>query len=95
MFFRFLIFLSSLALAVDPKTVFDSNGISLWEKIEELERQLLDTGTLSSLANPCASNSFADPNEGRQTTAEWVRIVFHDAITKGIAGPGLGYVECM
>ncbi|EPE28484.1 Heme-dependent peroxidase [Glarea lozoyensis ATCC 20868] len=93
MFFKFLIFLSSLALAVDPKTVFDSNGISLWEKIEELERQLLDTGTLSGLVNPCASNSFADPNEGRQTSAEWVRIVFHDAITKGIAGPGLGGLD--
>ncbi|EHK98403.1 putative L-ascorbate peroxidase 6 [Glarea lozoyensis 74030] len=74
-------------------TVFDSNGISLWEKIEELERQLLDTGTLSGLVNPCASNSFADPNEGRQTSAEWVRIVFHDAITKGIAGPGLGGLD--
>lgn len=82
-----------LALAVDPTTVIDSNGISLFEKIEEMERQLLNPQLLSSLVNPCFINVFANPNEGRQTSAEWVRLIFHDAITKNIEGPGKGYVE--
>lgn len=84
-----------LALAIDPTTVIDSNGISLFEKIEEMERQLLNPQLLSSLVNPCFINVFSNPNEGRQTSAEWVRLVFHDAITKNIEGPGKGYVEKM
>jgi hypothetical protein len=76
--------------ALDPKTVIDANGISLFDKIEAIERQLLNPPTLNSLVLPCSNNANADPGEGRQTSAEWVRIVFHDVITKGIAGPGLG-----
>jgi hypothetical protein len=87
-----LLSLVSLIQALDPKTVIDANGISLFDKIEEMERQLLQPATLNSLVEPCSLNAQADPNEGQQTSAEWVRTVFHDCITKGIAGPGLGWV---
>lgn len=69
----------------------DINGITLYEKVEAIERQLLDPFTLNSLVSPCSVNFGDNPNRGEQTSAQWVRIVFHDAITKGIAGPGLGY----
>jgi hypothetical protein len=88
----FILSLISLGHALDPKTVIDANGISLFDKIEEIERQLLQPATLNSLVLPCSLNAQADPNEGQQTSAEWVRTVFHDCITKGIAGPGLGWV---
>ena len=68
----------------------DANGITLYEKIEEMERQILNPFTLNSVVTPCSVNFNDDPNRGQQTSAEWVRIVFHDAITKNIAGPGLG-----
>lgn len=70
----------------------DINGITLYEKIEAMERQILQPFTLNSLVSPCSVNFGDSPNRGQQTSAEWVRIVFHDVITKGIAGPGLGYV---
>lgn len=68
----------------------DAFGITLYEKVEALERQLLDPATLNSLVTPCSVNFGDNPFRGQQTSAEWVRIVFHDVITKGIAGPGLG-----
>lgn len=34
-----LLSLGLVAHALDPKAVSDSNGITLWEKIEEMERQ--------------------------------------------------------
>jgi hypothetical protein len=76
--------------ALDPKTVIDANGVSLFDKIEAIERQLLNPQVLNSLVVPCSLNAQADPHEGQQTSAEWTRIVFHDVITKGIAGAGLG-----
>lgn len=75
---------------INAQTV-DSLGITNYEKVEAIERQLLDPFTLNSLVSPCSVNFGDDPNRGEQTSAQWVRIVFHDAITKGIAGPGLGY----
>jgi hypothetical protein len=68
----------------------DANGITLYEKIEELERQLLNPFTLVSLVSPCSVNFGFPQEQGEQTSAEWVRIVFHDVITANIAGPGLG-----
>jgi hypothetical protein len=98
-FFVALLFQSLNCQALDPKTVFDANGISLYEKIEEIERQLLNPFTLNSLVTPCHEDfgldqpGFNDTDTvGEQTSAEWVRIVFHDSITHGIAGPGLGSV---
>ena len=95
LFSSIILSLVSLVPALDPNTVIDANGISLFDKIEEIERQLLQPATLNSLVLPCSLNAQANPNEGQQTSAEWVRIVFHDCITKGIAGPGLGYVTVL
>jgi len=91
-----LLSLLSVVKALDPTTVFDANGFSLWEKIEAVERQLLNTATLNSLVTPCSfdfNNQFGNlgPSvRGQQTSAEWIRTVFHDVITKNVAGPGLG-----
>ncbi|KAH8676486.1 heme peroxidase [Tricladium varicosporioides] len=71
----------------------DINGITLYEKLEEMERQMLNPFTLVSVVSPCSVNFNDDPNRGQQTSAEWVRIVFHDMITKNIAGPGLGGLD--
>ncbi|RFU35541.1 hypothetical protein B7463_g815, partial [Scytalidium lignicola] len=71
----------------------DANGITLSEKIEALERQILNPTTLVFVVTPCSINSNDNPNRGEQTSAEWVRIVFHDMITANIEGPGLGGID--
>ena len=68
----------------------DANGITLYEKIEEMERQILHPFTLNSLVTPCNNNQNGPPEEQEQTSAQWVRILFHDVITKNLEGPGLG-----
>ena len=50
-----------------------------------MEIQLLTPQTLLSIVTPCSLLFSADPNSGEQTSAEWVRIIFHDAITADIA----------
>jgi hypothetical protein len=60
-----------------------------------VEQALLFTGPI----NPCSTfideaDSFpaTEPlNTGQQTSAEWVRIIFHDFITADVAA-GTGYV---
>ncbi|RDL35895.1 uncharacterized protein BP5553_06507 [Venustampulla echinocandica] len=71
----------------------DANGITLLEKIEEMERQILNPFTLVSVVTPCGVNFNDNQNRGQQTSAEWVRIIFHDSITANIAGPGLGGLD--
>jgi hypothetical protein len=73
----------------------DANGITLAEKVEEIERQMLNPFTLFNVVTPCSINSFDSPTRGEQTSAEWVRIVFHDMITANVAGPGLGFVTLL
>lgn len=90
---RSILFTLAIAIPLVHAQDVDVNGITLYEKIEAMERQLLDPFTLNSLVTPCSVNFGASPFEGEQTSAQWVRIVFHDVITKGIAGPGLGYVN--
>lgn len=70
----------------------DANGITLLEKVEAAERQILETQTFNLLefVTPCSKNTCGPQSEQEQTSAQWMRIVFHDAITKNIAGPGLG-----
>ncbi|KAG9236919.1 putative L-ascorbate peroxidase 6 [Amylocarpus encephaloides] len=72
----------------------DKNGVTILEKIEEVERQMLNVFTLVSVVAPCNKISAPEnPHSGQQTSAEWVRIVFHDTITKNIEGPGLGGLD--
>lgn len=61
----------------------DKNGISLYEKMEEIERQLLRPSGLETWVSPCSS--FPKGDQGDQTSAEWVRIVFHDIVTANIS----------
>jgi hypothetical protein len=86
-----LVALFSLFQGLNSQAV-DINGITLAEKVEEVERQMLNPFTLFNVVTPCSINSFDSPTRGEQTSAEWVRIVFHDMITANVAGPGLGFV---
>jgi hypothetical protein len=67
----------------------DANGIALYDKLEEMERIMLEESSLEAFVTPCTSFFTGDPNSGELSAAEWVRIVFHDAITGDItAGTG-------
>jgi hypothetical protein len=59
----------------------DENGISLYDKLEQMERHLLEFQGLETSVTPCKFFQTGDPNSGEQTSAEWIRIMFHDAIT--------------
>jgi hypothetical protein len=74
--------------------VVDHYGITLEEKKLALEREMLHPSTLNSVVRPCHVNFNDNPVRGQQTSAEWLRIIFHDMITANLAGPGLGYVFC-
>ena len=70
----------------------DSNGVSLADRVLAMEIQLLTPETLLSIVTPCSFLQGADPASGEQTSAEWVRIIFHDAITADVA-TGTGSVN--
>jgi hypothetical protein len=70
----------------------DANGVSLADRVLAMEIQLLTPQTLLSIVTPCSLLFGADPNSGEQTSAEWVRIIFHNAITADIAA-GTGSVQ--
>jgi len=71
----------------------DENGISLYDKLEQMERNLLQFQGLETSVNPCKFFQTGNPNSGQQTSAEWIRIVFHDAITHDKAsGTGSAYL---
>ncbi|KAF4626000.1 hypothetical protein G7Y89_g12164 [Cudoniella acicularis] len=46
-----------------------------------MERLLLNRGNIDVDVNPCSFFRTGIPIAGEQTSAEWIRIVFHDAIT--------------
>jgi len=86
-----LLFTLLLQLPVLNCQAVDAYCISPYEKLEAMERLLLtpSSSTIGVFVNPC-STFLGSPNQGEQTSAEWVRIVFHDAITANIAaGTGL------
>ncbi|KAH8815517.1 heme peroxidase [Xylogone sp. PMI_703] len=87
-----LLTIFSLLRGLNAEAV-DANGITLSEKIIALQRQMLNPTTLFFLVTPCSVNFNDNPNRGEQTSAEWVRIVFHDSITANAAGPGLGGLD--
>ncbi|KAF4637778.1 hypothetical protein G7Y89_g297 [Cudoniella acicularis] len=92
MLFPILLTLASLSQGLNAQAV-DAFGITQYEKIEAIERQILNPFTLVSVVSPCSVNFDDDPARGEQTSAEWVRIVFHDMITANAAGPGLGGLD--
>jgi hypothetical protein len=72
----------------------DQYGVSLYNRLEVMERLLLNTDNVAVSVNPCSffrtSFPVGSANSGEQTSAEWVRIVFHDSITANVAaGTGL------
>lgn len=77
-----------LALHLSPlfaQSTVDENGVSLYEKVEVMEELLLEFQGLETSVNPCGFFQTGDPKRGQQSSAEWVRIVFHDAITADVA----------
>jgi len=70
--------------------LIDSNGIALYDKVEEMERMLLEQFSMETFVTPCSKFFNGSPDLGEVTAAEWVRIIFHDAITGNTAaGTGL------
>lgn len=74
-----------------------TNGIDLRDRMEEMEHILVDnTGTNSdgfvNAVTPCSNYvGFASNTtiRGEQSSAQWVRIAFHDFVT-GNVSTGLG-----
>jgi len=74
----------------------DQYGVSLYDRLEAMERFLLNTDNVVVSVNPCSFfrtvSPIGSPNSGEQTSAEWVRIVFHDAVTANVAA-GTGSIS--
>jgi hypothetical protein len=94
--FTHLVFLSCASLRVHAA----HRGITLAEIVDAMEFVLVEQDLPFTIPiNPCST--FVDEidsspgsvplNTGQQTSAEWVRIIFHDFITANIAA-GTGYV---
>jgi len=75
-------------------------GIALSERVDAMEFILVEQASpFTTPIIPC--NHFIDevdslppsepPNTGEQSSAEWVRLIFHDFVTADIAA-GTGYV---
>jgi len=63
----------------------DENGVTIAEKILNFERLILNPFGLNSIVEPCSKLFDADPKTGETTSAEWIRIVFHDFATADVA----------
>jgi hypothetical protein len=87
-----------LHLSVSNSQAVDQYGISLYDKMEVMERILLSPITsqnhlIAATVNPCTAFA-GSPALGEQSSAEWVRIIFHDFITADVAA-GTGFVFCL
>lgn len=69
----------------------DAYGISLYDKLEVMERMMLAQAGVDVSVNPCSNFRTGAPILGEVTSAEWVRIVFHDFVTADVAA-GTGSV---
>jgi hypothetical protein len=65
-------------------------GISLRDKMYSIEGKLVGETDVLAAVTPC-SFFLGDANTGEQTSAEWIRLIFHDFITADVAA-GTGYV---
>lgn len=90
MLFRRLITLATLFRSLTAQ-VADPNGVTLADKTLQFERLLLNPFGLNSIVEPCSKLFDGDPKSGETTSAEWIRIVFHDFATADVAaGTGWG-----
>jgi hypothetical protein len=69
-------------------------GITMQDKIDAMDDLMLQENAFTDTISPCdiftgRSNISLLPGTGEQTTAEWVRLIFHDFITADVeAGTG-------
>lgn len=81
-------------LGVIAPALADVSGIALRDMYEEIEHIMVDNGGhnsdgLTNAVNPCSNFIGGTSSVGEQSSAEWVRLVFHDAITADLdAGTG-------
>jgi hypothetical protein len=74
-------------------------GITLQDKIDAMDDLMLQELAFDLAVSPCdiftgRSNISLLPGTGEQTSAEWVRIVFHDFVTADVDA-GTGYIGCL
>jgi len=77
---------------LNAQSTVDANGISLDQKILNTERMILTPQELGFVVQNCTLFSDANPNQGEESSAEWIRIVFHDFITHNVT-TGQGSVK--
>lgn len=70
-------------------------GITMQDKIDAMDELLLTENAFTDVISPCdiftgRSNISLLPGTGEQTSAEWVRMIFHDFITADVEA-GTGY----
>jgi len=67
-------------------------GITMQDRVDAVEDILVSQSTnILAAINPCSvfTGVFGPQEDGEQTSAEWVRLVFHDFITADVkAGTG-------
>lgn len=67
------------------------NGIDIRDKMEEMEHIWVDNNGANSdgfvnAVSPCTSYVGRNgPSSGEQSSAQWVRFVFHDSVTANLA----------
>ena len=81
------LFLQKVACRGVPR---DINGVTMQEKMEGMDKVLVES-QVASIITPCSVFATGRFTAGEQSSAEWVHIVFHDAITADFE-EGTGYV---
>lgn len=84
--------LLALSCTIFQASAMPQRGITLQERISEMEEIMLNEQLLMVPILPC--NKTFPQNSGEQSAAEWVRIVFHDFVTADVAA-GTGYVSLL
>ena len=79
-----------LRQAAAGAAVRDVNGVTLAEKMEGMDKVLVES-QVPALVSPCGVFSSGSAILGEQTSAEWMRVVFHDVITANVQ-QGTGFV---
>ena len=79
-----------LSCTVCHVSAAQQRGITLQDRISNMEEIMLNENLLIAPLLPCGIN--APASSGEQTAAEWVRIVFHDFVTANVAA-GTGCVS--
>jgi hypothetical protein len=76
--------------AAAAAAVRDVNGVTLAEKMEGMDKVLVES-QVPGLVSPCSVYSSGRATLGEQTSAQWMRVAFHDVITADVQ-QGIGFV---